>query len=102
MVKRVTEPEHPTPARPRTEYIDRLSHEKNVMTAPDYYTAFLFRVGKYDNLPTLESARDHALTLRNMVSPADNPRDVMIYAVKGVHQTLVTSLTAKGTWKDPK
>lgn len=96
------EPPKDLPVQGPREFADRLSYEKNIAAGAEYYTAYLHHVGKYDNIPTLEQAKEHALLLRAQVPPVQNPRDVLIYAIKGPHQTVVLSLTAKGTWKEPK
>lgn len=98
----VVHPEAPPSARPRTEYVDLASHEKKIAESADYFTVFLYGVGKYDRVVGLEDAKDLAVRLRASVDPKDNPRDAMVYAVKGQHQVLVTSLGANGRWKDVK
>lgn len=100
MVKRVTKPELPPAVRPRTEFVDQASHSKKVIENADYFTAVLFSPGSTVRVErtTMNEIREAAMKVRDL-NPS-NKRDVMLYAVSGVHSTLVSTYDRDGNWKD--
>ena len=106
MVHKVTKPVTVPPVPRGSQFSDRVTHEQRVIAEADYFTAVLWaplgRTVKSPELKSLKEARDYAMKLRD--ANLDNPRDVLIYAVKQPHdhQALVCSLDAKRNWKEPK
>ena len=78
-----------------------VQYEMDIINNADYFTTYQHgrdETWKASGLKTLDEAVEAARGW--LARPSDNPRPVMIYAVKSGYQALVGHLSRSGVWKE--
>lgn len=80
----------------------RVAYEESVIESATLFTVVHFSPRGGTDRHELSTLREAVALAEELLPTYRDGRDVMVYAVDGMRQALVKTLTASGVWKEPK